>query len=232
MSKPTRTAKVASWRKRHAAVCVLALVLTYLFTELRADWSAMHKWNRAVGDASLLLITVAMTIGPVARLGARFRGFVPWRRELGIWGTLLAIAHTVIILVGWVEWDLIRLFGYEWHPVLQRYVMLLHGFGLANAIGIAALLYACVLALTSNDVSQRFLGGAAWKFLQQGAYVLWALLVLHTAYFLYLHFQDFHRKVPDTNIIQVPFAILVLSVAALQGGAFWLTWRKRRVGNG
>jgi len=69
-----------------------------------------------------------------------------------------------------------------------------------------------LLALTSNDWSQKKLGGMVWKFLQQGSYVYWILIVIHTAYFLYLHFQDFHRRVPDPNWIQIPFAILVLLV--------------------
>ncbi len=114
------------------------------------------------------------------------------------------------------------------HPVTGLYVMLQHGFGLANAIGIVALLYGIVLALASNDWSQRILGGSVWKFLQQGAYVLWMLIIIHTAYFLYLHFQDFHRKVPDPNWAQLPFAGLVGLVTLLQLVAFLKTWRTRR----
>lgn len=184
----------------------------------------MHRWNRAFGDASLVLIALTMAIGPMTRLWPRARVLVPWRREMGIWGVVLAAVHTVIILDGWIEWDLIRIFGYQMLPMTGEYVMLQHGFGLANAVGIVALVYGIILAATSNDRSQRFLGGAAWKFLQQSAYVLWALIVLHTAYFLYLHFQDFHRPVPEPNWIQWPFAALVAAVALLQGGAFWVTW--------
>ena len=112
---------------------------------------------------------------------------------------LLAVVHMLIILGGWVEWNLIRILGYELHPMLQRYVMLQHGFGFANVVGILALVYGTALALTSNDLRQRYLGGVVWKFLQQGAYVLWALILLHTAYFLYLHFQDFNRPPPEPN---------------------------------
>jgi sulfoxide reductase heme-binding subunit YedZ len=175
---------------------------------------------------------MAMAAGPRARLFAWARPFLPWRRELGIWGTLLAVAHTAIILAGWVEWDLARLFGYEFHPALGYYVMLQHGFGLANIVGILALAYAFVLAATSNDRSQRFLGGSVWKFLQQSAYVLWALVVVHTAYFLYLHFQDFHRQTPDPNWVQLPFAGLVVAVLGLQATASWRTWKTKRRGRG
>ncbi len=216
------------WKGRHLVVLLLAAAGFYAFGESRAEWSAMHRWNRAVGDVSLVLISISMVIGPLARMWLRFRRLIPFRREFGIHGVLLAVAHTVIILDGWVEWDLVRIFGYELHPMTGNYVMLQHGFALANVIGIVALVYGFILALASSNWSQRMLGGPVWKFLQQGAYVLWMLIVLHTAYFLYLHFQDFHRATPAPNWAQIPFAVLVGVVALLQLAAFVKTWRKKR----
>jgi sulfoxide reductase heme-binding subunit YedZ len=127
-----------------------------------------------------------------------------------------------------VEWDLIRIFGYESFPNTDQYIMLQHGFALANVIGILALVYCLVLALTSSNWSQRVLGGSVWKFLQQSSYILWMLIVLHTGYFLYVHFQDFHRAVPDPNWAQLPFAGLVAVVALLQLSASLKTWKQRR----
>ncbi len=230
---PEKSGKPASWltfgwKSRHLAVLLVTALGTYAFLESRAQWSDMHRWNRAVGDMSLVLVAISMMIGPLARLFSSFRVSIPWRREFGIYGVLLAIVHTVIILAGWVEWNLIRLFGYELHPALGQYVMLQHGFALANVIGIVALVYGLVLALASNDVSQRVLSGTVWKFLQQSAYVLWMLIVIHTAYFMYLHFQDFHRSVPEPNWAQIPFAGLVIFVSLLQLAAFVKTWKSRR----
>jgi len=174
-----------------------------------------------------MLVAISMAIGPLSRLAPILRGSVPLRRELGIYGVLLAIAHTIIIIAGWVEWDLIRLFGYQMHPS-GRYVMVQHGFSLANIIGIIALIYGMVLALSSSNWCQRVLGGSVWKFLQQSAYVLWMLIIVHTGYFMYLHFQDFHRRVPEPNWAQIPFAVLVTFIAVLQLMAFLKTWRSRR----
>jgi len=216
------------WKIRHLAVFIFACLGTYSFLESRSSWSAMHQWNRAIGDMGLILIALSMAIGPLARLSSIGQTMIPWRRELGIYGVIFAIIHTAIILDGWVEWDLIRLFGYELHPQTGNYVMLQHGFGLANAIGIVGLVYAIVLACASNDWSQRLLGGSAWKFVQQGAYVLWMLIIVHTGYFLYLHFQDFHRAVPDPNWAQMPFAGLVGAVVLVQVAAFLKTWKGRK----
>lgn len=216
------------WKSRHLVVILFVGAGTYAFVESRAEWSAMHRWNRAVGDMSLVLISLSLAMGPLARLWPWFRPLIPWRRETGIHGVVLGAIHTLIILDGWIEWNLIRVFGYELHPLTGLYVMLQHGFGFANVIGILALVYGAVLSLVSNDWSQRLLGGSVWKFLQQSAYVLWTLIVLHTAYFMYLHFQDFHRSIPDPNWAQIPFAILVVAVALLQFAAFLKTWWEKR----
>lgn len=220
------------WKGRHLSVLLLGILGTYAFMESRSEWSEMHRWNRAVGDMSLVMIALSMAIGPLSRLWPAFRSTIPWRRELGIYGVLLAVVHTAIILVGWVNWDLMRLFGFEMHPTAGIYVMLRHGFGLANAIGIVGLIYCIVLALASNNWSQRLLGGSVWKFVQQSAYVLWMLLVIHTAYFLYLNFLDFHRPIPDPNWAQWPFAGLVALVSLMQFAAFLKTWRSKRRSRG
>ncbi|MDD9979507.1 MAG: ferric reductase-like transmembrane domain-containing protein [Boseongicola sp.] len=214
---------------RHLVVLVIACAGSYAFLESRPEWSEMHRWNRAVGDMSLVLIAISMAIGPTARLTQRFRFIVPWRRETGIYGVLFAVVHTAIILIGWVDWDMIRLFGFEIHPNRGIYVMVQHGFGLANSIGILALIYGVVLACSSNDLSQKVLGGTVWKFLQQSSYVLWMLVIVHTAYFLFLHFLHFHQKLPDPNWAQWPFGFLVGTVALLQTAAFLKIWRERRL---
>jgi sulfoxide reductase heme-binding subunit YedZ len=169
---------------------------------MRGGWDPMHAWNRAFGDVSFLLLAITMALGPLVRLWAPAGWLLPWRRETGIWT----------------------------HPDLGRYVMLQHGFGLANAVGFLALAYGLVLGLTSNTFSQRILGGSAWKWLQQGAYVLWALVVIHTAYFLYLHFLSFHRPLPPENWFRVPFVAIVILTVSLQVAAYLVTWLRQRSG--
>jgi len=220
------------WWVRHLVIIVLAAAGTWMFLEIRAEWSAMHKWNRAIGDASLVLVALAMALGPMSRLWRFFVKFLPYRRELGIYAVLLGLAHATIILIGWVELDLMRLIGFEYHPVLQKYVMVQQGFALANLIGVLALVYGAILAITSNDRSQRWMGAAVWKFVQRGTYVLWWLLVVHTGYFLFLHFLDYHRQTPEPNWAQWPFVGLVGVVLALQIAASSATWIKQRHRNG
>jgi len=227
MTAETRTNREVIWFKRHFIVLLLSMAGVYGFLELRAQWSEMHRWNRAVGDASLILVAISMSIGPMVRLFPFTRPALVWRREFGIYGVVLISIHAAIILVGWVQWDLVRLFGFELHPS-GDYVMFQKGFGIGNTLGIIALFYGLTLALTSNDWSQRLLGGPTWKFLQQSSYILWMLIVVHTAYFLYFHFLSYHRSTPAPNILQIPFAVLVASVLSLQTAAFFKTWRLRK----
>ena len=215
-----------SWWQRHLIVIILSVLGTWLFLYSRAQWSEMHRWNRAIGDMSLVLVALAMAIGPMSRLWRGAVRLMPYRRELGIYAIVLALIHATIILFGWVTLDLMRLFGFEFHHGLQRYVMVNQGFALANLIGILALVYGIILAVTSNDLSQRLLGTSVWKFVQQGTYILWWLSVVHTAYFLFVHFLDFHRQTPDPNWFQWPFVGLVGAVMALQIAASTVTWRK------
>lgn len=222
-SKPNRRRTLI----RHVVVLIAAATLVYAFSLVHGQWSPMHRWNRAFGDAAVLLLALTMTLGAAPRLFRASAKWLPWRRELGIYSVVLAFVHTVIILDGWVEWDFLRLFGFEFHPVDLKYVMLQHGFGLANAIGILALSIGLILLLTSSDRAVRFLGATSWKTVQTTALVFWALVVAHTAYFLFAHFLSFHRATPNPNPLQLPFAFLVLAVLVLRAAAFLTTIGRR-----
>ena len=231
MSPPNALSAVRSRTlTRHALALGVGLGLVWIFSILHGQWSPMHRWNRAFADASLLLVALAMGIGPLSRIWRPASRAIALRREFGIYACLAAIVHTAVILVGWVQLDIARLFGFELHPDLGVYVMVFPGFALANAIGLAALLFVGLLAATSNDSSIRRLGSSAWKFLQMGVLPLWWLSVAHTAYFLFAHFLSFHRPVPEPNPLQWPFVALVLAVLVLRGLSFVRTLRRRTRG--
>ncbi|MPV86177.1 hypothetical protein GCU85_05465 [Cardiobacteriales bacterium ML27] len=188
----------------------------------------MHRWNRAAGDAAVLLLALTMMLGALPHFFRAGAKWITWRRELGIYSVILAIVHTVIIIVGWVEWDFFRLFGFEFHPIHLKYVMVQHGFGLANAIGVLALGIGFILLVTSNNRAVRTLGASVWKRLQMMAVIFWTLVVVHVAYFLYLHFLDYRRGIaPDPNALQVWFAGLVLFVFIIRSVAFFRIFRAK-----
>ncbi len=83
---------------------------------------------------------------------------------------------------------------------------------------------------TTADCATRKLGGSSWKFLHRGAYTIFYLVALHTAYFLYIHYTvSFHRAPPpNADWFQIPFAVPTMAVLILQIGAFFKTMRRRR----
>jgi len=189
----------------------------------------MRFW-RAVGDASLILLYLTLIIGPATRFFHQVGKLVPYRRELGIWFGIFAVLHTILILNGWARWDVERFMGYEFIPEMGRMVRLESGFGMANLLGLVAVVLALPLVATSTDWAVRSLGGSAWKFLHYNAYIVFYLVALHTAYFMYIHFTlSFHRPPPpNPNWFQIPFAVLTAMVLALQAGAFIKTVRDQK----
>lgn len=224
---PSAPAKLRPETSRHLTAVAVTAVLVAAFSVIHGEWSPVHRWNRAFGDASFVLVAIAMAIGPLARLWRPATKVLPLRRQLGIYGCLAAAVHAVIVLVGWVQLDLWRLMGFELRPQLGDYVMVQPGFGLANTIGIAALALASILAATSNDASLHRLGSSAWKFLQMGVLPLWWLSVAHVGYFLFAHFKSFHRPVPDPNPLQWWAVALVIAVLTLRSASFLKTCRRQ-----
>lgn len=214
---------------RHIVTLVLAGFFGALFWYSRLDWDPEMRLWRAFGDASFMLLFISLSAGPLARLWPPAALLIPWRRELGIWFAALASAHTLLILNGWVRWDVLRFLGYELIPEAGRWVRLESGFGLSNIMGVVALLWALALAATSSDAATRFLGPSSWKWLHTSAYVVFYLTVLHAAYFLFLHYTfSFHRSVPAPDWFRWPFVALGLTVVALQLAAFARTVSRRR----
>jgi DMSO/TMAO reductase YedYZ heme-binding membrane subunit len=57
-------------------------------------------------------------------------------------------------------------------------------FNVANVVGLVALAYALALAITSNDISQRWLK-SGWSWLQERSTTMWLLVLVHLWIFAY-----------------------------------------------
>ena len=216
---------------RHLIVGLLALLLTLPFWFGRLDWDPEMRLWRAIGDGSFVLLFFTLAIGPVAKLWNPAARLVPWRRETGIWYGLLAFVHTYLIFSGWARWDWLRFLGYEFIPQLERSARIELGFGLSNLIGLVAVILTVALVATSSNWAINRLGASAWKWLQYGSYTVFYLVVLHTIYFLFMHYTiSFHRIPPaDPNWFRYPFLGLVAMIPILQAAAFIKTVARRAV---
>lgn len=220
-SRPTRTTGGLKRSTRHLIVALCSAGLVGVFWATRSNWVAEMRLWKAVGDAAYVLLLAALALGPTAKLVPSTRSWLRWRRQIGIWFALTATLHSVLILNGWARWSLRRFLGYEFVPQLGREARLEPGFGLANLIGMTALLLALILAATSSDRALRRLGRSAWNWLHRLAQTILLLSLLHGSYFLFIHFtQSFHKTPPESlDWFRLPFLVSGLTVIALQVGA-------------
>jgi methionine sulfoxide reductase heme-binding subunit len=217
--------------RKNFVVAFFGALISYGFWLSRPDWDPEMRFWRAVGDGSLILLVLALALGPLARLSPVFGRWLSYRRELGVWFGLFALLHTLLILNGWARWSALKFLGYEYIPELNRVARLEPGFGLANILGLVAMLLTLVLMATSTDYALRKLGGSAWKFLQLSAYTVFYLVVLHTAYFLFMHYtQSFHRNVPENpNWFRFPFLVITGLVIVLQSVSYLKSLRRQQL---
>ncbi len=215
--------------KRHFFTALAAVAVTYAFWLSRPEWSADMRLWKAFGDSSFVFLAATLAIGPLTRLFAFAARALPWRREVGIWFAVLALVHGVLILNGWVTWDMLRFLGYEYIPEAERYVRMESGFGLANIMGVIALFWALVLLATSSDRAVNYLGISSWKWLHTGAYLTFYLTAVHSGFFLFMYYTvSFHRPVPAPNWYRFYFLATVVAVLLLQIAAFVRTIRSQR----
>ena len=133
---------------------------------------------RAFGTCAFLMLTIILSIGPLARLNPWFRKLLFNRRHFGVLTFFIALAHV---------WFMI-----EWYAAQDSLPNLLAelttwadygkfiGFPF-KVIGLAALLLLFLLAATSHDFWLSFLSPPVWKWLHMAIYAAYGLVVLHVA---------------------------------------------------
>lgn len=206
-----------SFLLRHLLIGSIAVFLTFVFWIAHYEWDDEMRLWRALGDAGYFLLFMTLIIGPLNKLWARSKFMFSWRREIGIWFAIMAITHGVLIANGWANWDVAKFFGYEFVPQLDRIVRLEPGFGLANTLGFVAFLWIAVLALTSSDKAMKWLGASSWNWIHTGSNIVFYLVAIHTAYFLFIHYtESFHKTVPPQSIFIIPFIVMSIVILVLQ----------------
>ncbi|MFN3960428.1 MAG: Rieske 2Fe-2S domain-containing protein [Parvularculaceae bacterium] len=134
---------------------------------------------RALGSAAFLMLTIVLSIGPLARLSPRFLPMLYNRRHLGVMTFLVASAHFALAL-----------FWYHGAGPLNPFVSLLVSNPLYDsapgfpfeAFGLAAFAVLFLLAATSHDFWLNNLSAPLWKALHMLLYPAYGLLVLHVAF--------------------------------------------------
>ncbi len=124
------------------------------------------------------MLTLILSIGPLARLDRRFLPLLYNRRHLGVLTFLVALTHAVLVL-GWYH------AGGRIDPLVSVLVSSAHygsflGFPF-EILGLAALFILYVMAATSHDFWLSYLSPPVWKAIHMAVYLAYGLLVMHVA---------------------------------------------------
>ncbi len=118
------------------------------------------------GEITLWLLILVYLATPVQRI-LRFGYLVKFRRQVGVAMCVYGVIHVVLYLTAYLGWDIDALAK----DITERPYIIVGGIGLLLAIP---------LALTSNNLSVKWLGHS-WKLLHRLVYGIAPLAVLHIA---------------------------------------------------
>ncbi len=157
---------------------VTFMVVSILTAEPGHEISPPIMAIRALGTCAFLMLTIILSIGPLARLNTVFLPLLYNRRHFGVVTFFIALFHFVIAL-GWyhgfgVLSPLVSLFAtsadYSTTAVIPFEVF-----------GFFALIVLFVMAATSHDFWLANLSPPLWKALHMFVYVAYAALCVHIA---------------------------------------------------
>jgi nitrite reductase/ring-hydroxylating ferredoxin subunit/DMSO/TMAO reductase YedYZ heme-binding membrane subunit len=171
---------------------------------------------KAFGTCAFTMLTIILTIGPLARLSPRFLPLLYNRRHFGVLTFLIALVHAWSV----VDWfsvqgamgDLVT--EMTDNPKFGQFI----GFPI-KALGLTGLSILFLLAATSHDFWLGFLTPRVWKALHMLLYLAYGVLVMHVALGVMQEDQRVHIPI----LLGGSFAL----VTALHLAA---GWREREVG--
>ena len=158
---------------------IIATVLNILLSSISAGAQAPTvetQLLRALGDTGFLLITLILSIGPLARLNPRFLPLLYNRRHMGVSFFLIMLVHGVFAIFWYhsfgVENPLVSLFTSQGSfETVSDYPF--------QPLGFIALVIFFLMAATSHDFWNAVLGPGLWKALHMLVYVAYGLIILH-----------------------------------------------------
>ena len=124
------------------------------------------------------MLTIILSIGPLARLSPRFLPLLYNRRHFGVLTFIIAALHASFMIEWYIAQNVLPSLATEltkWSDY-GKFI----GFPF-KVLGLAALSILFLLAATSHDFWLVFLTPRVWKALHMALYVAYGLAVMHVA---------------------------------------------------
>ncbi|MBX3356924.1 MAG: ferric reductase-like transmembrane domain-containing protein [Phycisphaeraceae bacterium] len=165
----------------------VALYLLAFIAVGKLAWRGRHAISdeilliRALATCALVMLTIILCIGPLARLWPRAAPLLYNRRHLGVCMFLVALAHAALATLYYGA------FGGR-NPIVATLVesggvtsfASISGFRF-EVLGFLALLILFLMAATSHDFWLANLSPRIWKSLHMLVYAAYALIIMHVA---------------------------------------------------
>ncbi|MEX2594117.1 MAG: hypothetical protein WD426_15190 [Anditalea sp.] len=160
---------------------VISIISSYVFYELWDTMPAVPFITYASGYIGIFLLALSLLLGPLNLILNRKNPISTYlRRDMGIFGGILALVHSVIGLF-------MHFIGKPWlyfvEEVAQGYAIRFGVFGIANHTGLLGALIIILLLAISNDYSLRKLKAGKWKNLQRFTYLMFVFAILHSIFY-------------------------------------------------
>jgi nitrite reductase/ring-hydroxylating ferredoxin subunit/DMSO/TMAO reductase YedYZ heme-binding membrane subunit len=154
------------------------LTLAYWLDPPKDLPAAIDLRIRAFGTCAFFMLTIILSIGPLARLDRRLLPLLYNRRHFGVLTFFVALLHASFM----VEWFAVQ--GalpslYDELTKVSDYGKFI-GFPF-KALGLVTLLILFLMAATSHDYWLVFLTPPVWKGLHMALYAAYGLVVMHVA---------------------------------------------------
>jgi nitrite reductase/ring-hydroxylating ferredoxin subunit/DMSO/TMAO reductase YedYZ heme-binding membrane subunit len=133
---------------------------------------------RAFGTCAFLMLTIILSIGPLARLNPKFLPLLYNRRHFGVLTFFVAAFHAWSMVEWFAIQDALPNLAHEFidWPKYLKFI----GFPF-KTLGLGALLILLLMAATSHDYWLNFLGPPVWKALHMAVYIAYGLVALHVS---------------------------------------------------
>lgn len=122
---------------------------------------------KTTGLLAIALLSLTLLIGPASRFFPILNVLKAHRKFWGVLSFFIALTHTTLIYIFYVNYDLAKLFN----SASPKY------FGLLA--GLASLIILLAVTLTSNKLALNSLSPKVWKIIQSTAHLALILAVLH-----------------------------------------------------
>ena len=154
------------------------LTLAYWLDPPKDLPAAIDLCIRAFGTCAFIMLTMILSIGPLARLDRRFLLLLYNRRHFGVLTFFVALLHASFT----VEWFAVQ----NALPNLYDELTKVSDYGKFigfpyKALGVVTLLILFLMAATSHDYWLVFLTPRVWKGLHMAVYAAYGLVVMHVA---------------------------------------------------